>query len=117
MGLFEDTITKAKEIIEETGKATNEVISNQKLKFELSSLKSAVNKNYELLGQCAYRSMAEGEPMDETAEKLRDEITEQLEKVDALEKQIAKSKGQKICECGAVNSTDSKFCKACGKEI
>lgn len=117
MGVFEDTITKAREIIGQTGKATEEMIGIQKLKFEVSSLKSAIAKNYQLLGEYTYRTKINSEDNETAISALTEEISEQIVKQNELEKKIAIAKGQKICECGAVNKDGAKFCSGCGKEL
>ena len=117
MGIFEDTVTKARELLSETGKATGEVIAVQKLKFEATSLKSAIRKNYELLGQYTYRSVVNEEDNDEAVKALTQEISEQSAKLKSMQEEIASSKGKVICECGGVNNADAKFCSTCGKEL
>lgn len=117
MGVFEDTITKAKELIGQAGKATGELIDVQKLKLELSSLKSEIGKNYRALGETVYRAKTDGTDNSAAVDALIAEITEQNKKSAALEKEIASAKGQKICDCGTVNTADAKYCTNCGKEI
>ncbi len=117
MGVFEDTITKAREIIGETGRATGELIEVQKLKFSASSLKSAIRKNYELLGQYTYLSVVNDEDNATAVEELVSEITEQKQQLKQLEKKIADCKGKVVCSCGCVNSENASYCSGCGKEL
>lgn len=117
MGVFEDTITKAREIIGETGRATTDLIEVQKLKFSVSSMKSAIRKNYELLGQYTYLSIVNNEDNSVAVEELAAEITDQKQKLKELEKKIADTKGKVVCSCGCVNSDTAKFCSNCGKEL
>lgn len=117
MGVFEDTITRAREIIGETGRATGELIEVQKLKFSVASTKSAIRKNYELLGQYTYLSVVNNEDNSVAVEELVSEIKEQKQQIAELEKQIADAKGKVTCSCGCVNSESAKFCSGCGKEL
>lgn len=117
MGVFEDTITKAKELIGQAGKATEELIDVQKLKLELSSLKSAMTKNFQALGEAVYSAEKDGEDNAEKRTSIIADIAEQKCKIANLEKEIALAKGQKICDCGALNIADAKYCINCGKEI
>ena len=117
MGKFEDTITKAREILGETGKAAEEVIFVQKLKFKLTSLKSELNKLYAALGEHTYLNAVKGEENAEPAAEVVAKITEKLEEIEELEKEIAAHNGSRICDCGAINKQESKYCNTCGKEL
>lgn len=117
MGFFDQTLNKAREIIDETSKIGAEVIEVQKLKFEAASLNSSIKKSYEVLGKYTYLSVINQEDNSESTQKLCEEITEKKEKLAELNKKIALAKGETICTCGATNKTDAKYCAACGKEI
>ena len=117
MGKFEDTITKAREFLGETGKAAEEVILVQKLKFKLTGLKGDLIKLYTSLGEFTYLNAVKGDENAEAAAETVSKITEKLEEIDLLEKEIASHNGSRICECGAVNKQDSKYCNTCGKEF
>ena len=117
MGFFEDTITKAKEIVGETGKIAEDVISLQKLKLKLSSKKSEQHHNYELLGQYVYNEKIEGEDNSEAINALVEVIKDTKAQIETLETEIATAKGSKICSCGAANKDTAQFCNSCGKEL
>ena len=117
MGFFEDTVTKAREIINETGKFGSEVIEIQKLKFEATSLKTSIRKNYEVLGKYTYLSTVNEEDNSESITKLCEDITAKKEELAELNRKIALAKGENICSCGAVNKNESKYCNSCGKEL
>ncbi len=117
MGIFETTFTKAKEVFEETSKATSEVIETQKLKFKRNAIHDEIRRNLEKLGKYAYLSKIKGEDYSEASEKLCDEIKELIDREKKLDLEIAERKGKKFCFCGAENPVDSRFCKECGKEI
>ena len=117
MGKFEDTITKARELLGETGKAAEEVILVQKLKFKLTGLKGDLNKMYAALGEHTYLNAVKGEENSEAAAEVVAKITEKLGEIEVLEKEVASHNGSRICDCGAVNKQESKYCNICGKEF
>ena len=117
MGKFEDTISKTRELLGETGKVAEEVIQVQKLKFKLANLKGDVKKLYAALGEYTYLNSVKGEENAESAAEVVSQITDKLEEVEVLEKEIASRNGSVICDCGAVNKKASKYCNTCGKEL
>ena len=117
MGILEDAITKAREVIGETGKLGLEVIEIQKLKFEATSLKSSIKKSYEILGKYTYLSVTNEDDNVESINKLCEEITEKQAALEELNQKIALAKGNDICSCGAANKADAKYCAKCGKEL
>ena len=117
MGFFEETITKAKEIVGETGKIAEDVISLQKLKLKLSSKKSELRKNYELLGQYVYKEKVENEDNTEATSSLIEIIKGLKDEINTLNTEIAMAKGGKLCSCGATNKDTAQFCSNCGKEL
>lgn len=117
MGIFEDTISKAREIANETSKMAGEAISLQKLKFKLSSEKTELQKNYGLLGEYTFNEKVGGENNSEAIEALIETIKSKKEEIENLKKEIAKARGEKICSCGAPNKDEAKFCTNCGKEL
>lgn len=62
---------------------------------------------------------------------VKDELTEQMHRIGsvsqaiqrlegelaALEKQLRKAKGEKLCACGAVITQESRFCNHCGQAV
>ncbi len=117
MGKFEDTITKARELLGETGKVAEEVVKVQKLKLQSATLKSEINKLYAALGELTYMNAVKAEENAESAAELVAKITEKFEEREELELEIAALTGSRICDCGAVNKRDSKYCNTCGKEL
>lgn len=117
MGRFEDTVIKAKEFFGETGKLAEEVVKIQKLKFEISSKKSALSKVYATLGRYAYKNAVDGDENIEQAAKLISIITEKRQEIVLLEEKLAMYKGYTTCSCGSSNKDGSKYCNGCGKEL
>ncbi len=117
MGKFEDTITKFRELLGETGKAAEEVVNVQKLKLQISGVKAEINKLYAALGEHTYKNTVEAVDNAETAAELVSKITEKFDELEKIELQLAKHKGSQVCECGAINKSGSKYCNTCGKEL
>ena len=117
MGKFEDTVTKAKEFFGETGKMAEEAIKVQKLRFEISSKKSALSKVYATLGRYAYKNAVDGDENAEQATKLISVITDKRQEIMLLEEKLALYRGYTTCSCGASNKDGSKYCNGCGKEL
>lgn len=117
MGKFEDTITKARELLGETGKVAEEVVKVQKLKLRVAGLKSEINKLYASLGKYTYMNAVNAEENSEEAAELVAKISDKLKEQEEIEKQISALNGSRVCDCGAVNKQDSKYCNTCGKEL
>ncbi len=117
MRKFDETIAKAKEILGETGKAAEVVIKTQKLKLDIASLKSDINKVYAALGRLAYKNAVDGDENAEEAATLVAEISDKNKELEEMEGQLAEQKGSSVCSCGAVNKAESKYCSTCGKEL
>ena len=117
MGFFEETITKAKEIAAKTGEVAEDVIEVQKLRLKLANKKNEIRKNYELLGQCVYNEKVNNDDNAEAISALVDALRDQKNEIDELTKELALSKGGKLCSCGEVNTESAQFCNKCGKEF
>ena len=114
---FEDTISKAKEILDETGRIAGDAIKVQKIKIEISSKKSEISKIYTSLGRLAYKNAVEGEENAEQAAKLVAKITDKIDELKLLQENLALYKGCTICSCGTLNKEGAKYCNTCGKEV
>ena len=115
MGFFEETITKAKELATKTGEVAEDVIATQKLKLKHISVKNELRKNFELLGQYVYNEKENNDDNGEAISALIEVIKAQKNEINELAKEIALSKGGKLCDCGETNDGASQYCKKCGK--
>lgn len=118
MGVFEDTIVKAKDVVDTAAKKSGDFISLQKLKIEASKLSSLISKDYETLGRVVFENLKSGvaaeDGTDETIAQLRRHRAQLCE----LEKQISENKGTVLCtECGYANPSDCTFCGKCGNRL
>lgn len=100
-------------VVDKSGK----MIEDTKSKIAISEKENQIEDIYMEIGKTVYDMYQQGE---DVGEKFKTEV----EKIDALKKEIAEinikilaSKGLKTCnECGKIISADSQFCPNCGKE-
>ena len=117
MGLFEQTTTKAKEIVDIAGKKTGDFIELQKLKINAASLQSAISKEYEALGRIFYENQ-KNESENLAYGEIISSIDNKLEDLKILNAKIALAKGEKSCPaCCSVNNDDALFCNRCGQKL
>lgn len=119
MGVFEDTVIKAKDAFDVAAKKTEEVWSIQKLRFNISSIKSQLSKEYETLGRVYYDSIKNNCDDDtETMEHIINEIDDKKVQISELEKEIACQKRMIICcSCKTKNLSHAIYCCKCGSKI
>ena len=118
MGLMEQTVIKAKEVIDIAGKKTGELIELQKLRVSAASIQAQLSKEYEALGRLAYDLGKQGVAANEAFETLVQGIDEKKEELQVLEGKIATAKGDRICPaCSTVNGMEAVFCNKCGQRV
>lgn len=88
MDFLDNACSIAKEAIEIVSKKTNEVVTTQKQKFSIASLKNKRSKNFERLGQIFYKQIGGAEIDDEKVDELVSQINEQNEQIALLEKEL-----------------------------
>ena len=118
MGFFENTVVKAREVLDVAGKRTAEMIELQKLRVSIASVQSQLAKLFEALGRQAYDDM-KGAAVPEAAEQeLVAEIDAKKAELSELEHKLATARGQQICEaCNAINAGEAAFCNKCGAKF
>ena len=114
---FEDTFSNLKEFLGETGKAAEDALMVQKIKFNISSKKSELNKLFAKLGVMAYKNAVDGAENADAAEEIISQITDKKQEISELEQKLALYKGYDTCSCGSVNKNGAKYCNSCGKEL
>ena len=118
MGVFEDTVIRAKELIDVTGEKVGEVLDAQKTRFHIARCKSELSKDYEVLGRLWFSRMKEDNVDEEAVKAVVDEIELLQDHLREYEAELAYAKGNCVCEaCGAANPADSDFCRKCGKPL
>lgn len=115
MDKFDEAVKKVKEVADIACKKTGEVITVQKQKFDILTLKNELNEVYASLGRAVYKQ--EGVDLQEHKD-LTDKIEELTLKIKEKQDEISKINGKEFCsECGKEINQDVVFCPYCGKKI
>ena len=115
---FEDTVIKAKELLDATGKKVNDAVNIQKMKINIAKMRSEIEGDYQILGRLYYDGVKKENVDSDAIKAIVDEIDTEKDKLREMEAELAYAKGDMVCDrCGAVNSTDSDFCSKCGSPL
>lgn len=115
MGMLEDAISKTKDFLEIACIKTDEILTTEKIKFKITSLKSKRQKDYAKLGKICFNELKDNEDLDENLRTLVDEIIEKSEEISYLNTQLQVLKNRRVCtNCGAGVEQDSCYCNKCG---
>ena len=118
MGLFEDTVVKAKELLDVTGEKVGEVLDVQKTRYHIAQTKAELSKDFEVLGRLWYSRMTEDNVDEVAVQAIVEEIELLQDHLREYEIELALAKGNCVCDaCGATNPADSDFCRKCGKPL
>ena len=115
---FDNAFDKAKNAFEVAYKKTGEIVSIEKLRFNLSSLKSKRTKLYTALGQEYYFKIQNSEDLADTEKNIVEQISDLNEKIEEITNEINFAKSKRICpKCGAAIDERSIYCNYCGEKI
>ena len=115
MGTFEDTVAKAKEVLDTAGQKTSNIINIQKLRVNLATANSQLSKLYEALGRLCFDTDTNDGP---AIAELKGKIEAKIVDIRDIEVKIATAKGDKVCEtCYAKNVSDADYCNKCGQKF
>jgi rubrerythrin len=116
---IDNILSKAKEVFETAYKKADGVVSTQKQKFDISSMESKLNKDFENLGRLCYDMIANGtEDAKEKLNPLIEEITAKNNQIEEMKKEVLKAKNKKLCpKCGAAVDKNAVFCNLCGVKL
>lgn len=118
MGFIEETLNKTKEVLDDAGKKTGEIINVQKMRLDASSLSTRINKAYELLGRYYYNSKVNDQTDEAAIDLTIDDIKEKQVQLAEMRAEIDKARGKKLCEaCGMANHASAIYCNNCGKKL
>ena len=111
-----DKLDKLGEALKSGGKVVGEKISGvvdiAKLNMEIRKNEALLEQKFIDLGKKYYEEHKDDAPEEFTV------IDAAKRQIVSLKKQISELKGEKVCKkCGAVNTTDSDFCKKCGESF
>lgn len=88
MGFLDDAINKTKEVIDVTCKKTDEIVTIQKQKFNIASLKSKREKDYAELGKIYFDLVKDSVDEDEKIRNLVEEIQRKNKQIDLLNEEL-----------------------------
>ena len=118
MGVFEDTVIKAKELLDVTGDKVGEALDIQKTRYHIARTKAELSKDFEVLGRLWFSRMKENNVDEEAVRAVVEEIELLTDHLREYEAELIYAKGGCTCEeCGAANQADSDFCRKCGKPL
>ena len=118
MEFFDDAVNKAKEAIDVACKKTNEVVTVQKQKFDISALETKRTKDFQVLGEIYYNKIKSGEAEDGGAAELVASIDAKNERIRESRDEINNIKNKRICpKCGTAVDKCSNYCNACGAKL
>lgn len=92
MDYFDNAMNKAKDVFDVACKKTDEIVTIQKLKFEIASLKHKRSKDLENLGKIYFKSLNGAETEDGEVEILVESIKEKNRKIKEMRQEIENAK-------------------------
>lgn len=118
MDFLDNAIVKAKEAIDVVSKKTEVIVTTEKQKFDVSSLKSKLQKDYAKLGKYYFETvLADGEA-DENVKETVEAIKEKLNAIEKLNAEILAAKSKRLCPvCSSAIPENAKFCNNCGEKL
>ncbi|MDK2802228.1 MAG: hypothetical protein KFW09_02495 [Oscillospiraceae bacterium] len=118
MGLFDDVISKAKDVAKIATNKTEEVVGVSKLKLKSMNINSQIKKTFEELGSAVYCMNKKNRDNGDIVKKLLIDVDKLfVEQKDIIQK-ISNIKHEKICNsCGTSISLDYAYCYNCGDNL
>ena len=95
MGIFEDLMAGAKNVVDYAGKKTDDVVELSKLKYQSSQLSNELRSLYEKLGSAVYSMMKSEYDNKELIDSLASEIEEVKNALQEISEKIAEKKRAK----------------------
>lgn len=92
MGFLDDALNKTKEVIDVACKKTDEVVSVEKLKFNISSIKKNREKEYVELGKIYFEMIKDKDDLSEQEQKIVDGIIRKTNEIEELNREISNYK-------------------------
>lgn len=115
---FDNAASKAKDMLDVAKRKTDGVITLEKLRYIVSSLKVKVSKDYKKLGKIYYESLKDNENLPDDIAAAVEDINEKKMLIKKTEAQIAEIKNKRICpSCGASVEKEAAFCSVCGEKL
>ncbi len=118
MEFFETAVNKARDVLDAAYKKTEEVVSVQKQKYDIASMKSKLNKDFEAFGRACLEFVSNDGEVTSEAKFLASEILRKQDEIAVAQAELDKTRGKKLCEkCGFPNISEAHYCAACGNSF
>ncbi len=118
MTKFEDVVSRVKDVAENVGRKTGELVELGKMKVKIADLRREIAGAHEGLGRLVYDSRKSGEPVDDMVDACIEHIDALNAEIEDLEERIMDSKNLVRCDgCGAFNEHTATFCNQCGAKL
>lgn len=116
---LDNIFEKARDIFETAYRKTENVVSNQKQKFDIHSLELKLNKNYEILGKAYFGLLKKGETVDaDSLQPIIGEINQLTLAIELAKEELMKSQNKARCKkCGQFIDDNALFCAKCGEKV
>jgi len=118
MDFFDNVLNKTKEAIDVVSKKTGEIVTVEKQKFDVSSLKSKLEKDYAELGRLYFKSIDNAEELSDKEKAVVEAINKKLAAINELNIEIANAKAKRFCpSCKAAIADTCVYCSNCGEKL
>ena len=118
MDLLDNAINKAKEVIYVAYKKTGEVVTTERQRFDVASLKSKRDKDFLALGKLWFEIIKDDESVSDEVKAIVNEIKQKNEKIEELNTEILNTKNKRVCpNCSAAIDNNATFCSSCGSRV
>jgi len=118
MDFFDNVLNKAKEAIDVVSKKTGEIVTVEKQKFDVSALKSKLEKHYAELGMLYFKSIDNAEELSDKEKAVVEAINKKLAAINELNIEIANAKAKRFCpSCKAAIADTCVYCSNCGEKL
>ncbi|RHV88501.1 zinc ribbon domain-containing protein [Lachnospiraceae bacterium OF09-33XD] len=117
-GFFGNLGKSISKTADKVAKKTDEFISIQRIRGQVSSLEQQMNGDFKRIGEIIYQKNVNGESFSVEIKELCQEISSIRNEIAACREEIAAKRGDKLCPaCGASVPQDARFCMQCGEPI
>lgn len=116
--IFDNIISKAKDLADMTGQKAGEIIDVSKIKISIADIKNAINKSYEEIGKYYYDQTVNNNDNSALIQTLIEDVNEKNQKLNELNEKYEQIKNIIICpNCKTKNESGSYYCSKCGEKI
>lgn len=118
MDFLDNALNKAKEVFDVACQKTGEVVTTEKQKFDIATLKSKRDKDFLALGKIWFEMIKDDDSVSEEVKSIVLEIKRKNDKIDELNTEILNTKNKRICpNCSAAIDNSATFCSNCGNKV